>query len=113
MNRTLGHLDLDKRIDTIIHGCAPGADTWADRWATFAGRNCERYPADWRLHGRAAGPIRNAQMLAEGKPDLVVAFPGGKGTQNMVRQARAYGVRVIEIPGRGEALPKTKSEEST
>ena len=34
-------------------------------------------------------------MLAEGKPDLVVAFPGGAGTANMIEQARAAGVRVF------------------
>jgi hypothetical protein len=59
--------------------------------------NHERYPADWQKHGRAAGPIRNKQMLEEGKPDLVVAFseqPITKGTQNMVDLAKAAGVPV-------------------
>ena len=49
----------------------------------------EEFKADWDKFGRAAGPIRNAQMLREGKPDLVVAFPGGRGTANMVAQAKA------------------------
>ena len=39
--------------------------------------------------------MRNARMLAEGKPDLVVAFPGGRGTADMVAQARKAGVRVV------------------
>lgn len=47
--------------------------------------------------GRAAGPMRNKQMLEEGKPDLVVAFPGGAGTENMVKQAKAAGIRVLRI----------------
>jgi len=50
------------------------------------------------MHGRAAGPVRNAQMLAEGKPDFVVAFPGGRGTADMCKQARARGVKVVEVP---------------
>jgi hypothetical protein len=46
-----------------------------------------------------AGPIRKQQMLDEGKPDLVVAFPGGRGTAHMVRIARAAGIEVIEASG--------------
>jgi hypothetical protein len=53
-------------------------------------------PAEWETHGRKAGPIRNARML-EHKPDLVVAFPGGKGTANCVAQARGMGVEVLEV----------------
>ena len=55
------------------------------------------YPADWDTHGRGAGPIRNKQMLEEGKPDLVIAFPGGKGTANMIGQAKEAGIPVREI----------------
>jgi hypothetical protein len=45
------------------------------------------FPANWKVYGRAAGPIRNMKMLLEGKPDLVVAFPGGIGTADMVKKA--------------------------
>jgi hypothetical protein len=81
----------------IIHGDAAGADRLADQWAVDKSLKVERYPADWAKHRRAAGPIRNMQMLDEGKPDLVVAFSGGRGTANMVRQAREAGVPVIVI----------------
>jgi len=37
-------------------------------------------------------------MLTQGKPDLVVAFPGSKGTENMIRQAQTAGVPVHLIP---------------
>jgi len=53
--------------------------------------------ANWRTHGKAAGPIRNQQMLDEGRPHLVVAFPGGTGTADMVRRAKAAGVPVMEV----------------
>ena len=84
--------------DVVIHGAANGVDAQAGEAArAFTGIAEEPYPADWRAHGRAAGPIRNKRMLVEGKPDLVVAFPGGRGTANMVQQARKVGVPVIEV----------------
>jgi len=81
----------------VIHGGASGADTLSHCWAAKRGRAAVAFPADWRTHGRAAGPIRNQQMLDDGKPDVVVAFPGGRGTANMVNLARAAGVEVIEV----------------
>lgn len=82
----------------VIHGACPrGADKAADQWAKRMRRSVEAFPADWDTHGRAAGPIRNQRMLDEGKPDLVLAFPGGRGTADMVRRAKKAGVRVIEV----------------
>lgn len=52
------------------------------------------YPADWEKHGRAAGPIRNEKMLIVGTPDMVLAFPGGRGTADMIRKAEAAGLPV-------------------
>jgi len=82
---------------TLIHGGARGADRFAAGFAKGLGLDVECFPADWSLHGRAAGPIRNAKMLEEGCPDVVLAFPGGRGTADMVKQARAAGVKVIEV----------------
>lgn len=84
----------------VIHGGARGADLMADSWAKFVNVPTMRFDANWDGDGRAAGPIRNKLMLTEGKPDLVVAFPGGRGTANMISQARRAGVRVIEVPAR-------------
>lgn len=84
----------DAGIDVIIEGGATGADELARRFAEWAGIRCETYPADWSM-GKQAGPIRNRQMLEEGRPDLVLAFCGGRGTENMVRQAERAGVRVV------------------
>lgn len=82
----------------VIHGAASGVDEQAMIYAQ-AMENCKHLPfeADWHTHGRAAGPIRNKRMLDEGKPDVVMAFPGGRGTANMVKLARAHGVKVIEV----------------
>lgn len=87
---------------TIIHGAARGADTLADEWAKRHALRVRAFPANWRKHGRAAGPIRNQQMLDEGRPYLVVAFPGGRGTVDMVRRARDAGIDVVEIVPKGE-----------
>lgn len=86
----------------IVQGGAKGADFLAKVWAKYwreEGEDIrqEEYPADWKKHGKAAGYIRNKQMLDEGKPDLVVAFPGGAGTADMIRQAKAAGVEVMEV----------------
>ncbi len=82
---------------TIITGMAKGVDSAAYDWAVINWTKILEFPADWKTHGKAAGPIRNQQMLDEGKPDLVVAFPGGNGTADMVRRAKKANIKVIEI----------------
>lgn len=79
---------------TIIHGAAAGADSLSDRWARERQVEIEAYPADWKKYGRSAGFIRNSQMLKEGKPDLVLAFPGGSGTKMMASLAEKSFVPV-------------------
>lgn len=81
----------------IIQGGAFGADACASEWAYKRNVLERQFAANWQKHGRAAGPIRNQEMLDRGKPDIVVAFPGGTGTADMVRRAKAAGVRVIEV----------------
>lgn len=106
MSRTLESIYLNENQDikngevqfTIIEGGAKGADFLARVWAKWRMLPFEEYPADWNKHGYQAGAIRNKQMLEEGKPDLVIAFKGGKGTADMVKRARYAGVEVREIP---------------
>jgi len=81
-------------VSLVIEGGALGADCFAAEWADMTGTPHMQFAADWKRFGRAAGAIRNKQMLDEGKPDLVVAFPGGRGTANMIAQAEKAGVRV-------------------
>jgi hypothetical protein len=95
-----GRVDLVLREiqpDMVIHGGYRGADSLANRWAAYNDVPCLRVPAKWMTHRKAAGPIRNAQMLELGQPTLVVAFPGGDGTADMVAKARAAGVPVMEV----------------
>lgn len=87
---------LDRKFRMVVMGDARGADSLAYHWACRLLLPVCRCRADWKTHGRAAGPIRNQQMLDEYKPTLVVAFPGGSGTADMVRRAKAAGVEVLE-----------------
>jgi SLOG family YspA-like protein len=101
INRLWATLDpLIPAIDVVIEGGARGADLMAAAWANHRGIAVERYPADWKAYGKAAGYKRNEQMLAEGRPDLVIAFPLGesRGTWMMVRLARGAGVPVLVVP---------------
>jgi hypothetical protein len=82
----------------IITGDATGADNAAADFAVVHYCQSHIFNANWKEFGRRAGPIRNTAMIVEGKPDLVVAFPGGKGTANMVKQAREAGIPVMEVP---------------
>lgn len=79
----------------LVHGDATGADTLCvEQWGDIHERDTEAHPADWLRHGKAAGPIRNQQMIDSGL-DLLIAFPGGRGTADMTRRARAAGVPVV------------------
>jgi hypothetical protein len=87
---------------TLIHGMARGADKIADAvWQSIGrnvpgGLNLERCPADWEKNGRAAGYIRNAEMVRSGA-DICLAFPLGAspGTRNCMRLAAEAGIRVV------------------
>lgn len=86
------------QIVALMQGSATGADTLAAQWARDRDiAEIITFHADWAQHGKAAGPKRNQLMLDVGKPDLVIAFPGGKGTANMVKLARAAGVPVTTV----------------
>ena len=98
----------DLSPDVVITGDARGADRAAGGWARNHATMLVDVPALWEVHGNRAGPIRNGQMLsllqmmgANGKEPrtLVVAFPGGSGTADMVRRSKAAGVEVIEVAG--------------
>lgn len=85
-------------FSVLIMGVARGADTLAGEWAEWTGVPVLPFPADWKMFGRADGPMRNAVMLRDGRPDVVIAFPGGSGTADMCRQAKAANLPVLEIP---------------
>jgi hypothetical protein len=96
------HMVLDQihdhePITLLIEGGATGADAAARAWASKRGVPRVTEEADWARYGRKAGPMRNERMLGRYRPEVVVAFPGGRGTADMVTRAKAMqGVRVEE-----------------
>lgn len=95
MHEVLGEYLADDLV--IIHGGARGADDLADKWAEENGVATEVYPAQWEKYGKRAGTVRNAAMLSAEKPDLVIAFRGGRGTANMINLAEKAGVPVQRV----------------
>lgn len=95
-------LDLLHKKSTIallIVGDAKGADAHALAWAKARKVDYKRFEADWKLHGNAAGPVRNTQMVnygLENNIDGLVAFPGGKGTLNMKNQCKHKQIKIWE-----------------
>lgn len=97
-----GYMLMDKALsdfilkdDIIVQGGARGADLLAAQWAQRNNVKYETFVARWDLYGAFAGHERNNRMLEAGA-QLVMAFPGGVGTANMVRIAREADVTVIE-----------------
>lgn len=98
----------------VVHGGATGADTLAGKWASSKGFLQKVYTPEWddisspgalvkynkygKPYNALAGPVRNQRMLDE-NPDIsyVVAFPGGKGTSDMVKRAEKKGINIIKI----------------
>lgn len=92
----LDWLDSRSPITRLVHGGARGADRLAAEWAHSKLIPVQAYPGDWS-QGRSAGPRRNEQMLADAKPNVVVAFPGGKGTAHMEGLARKAGLEIWHV----------------
>lgn len=89
------------RPDLVLHGDATGADQLAERWCNDTETPYVAYPAQWNIHERAAGPIRNGHMCDDllkyrhdGYRIGVVAFPGNAGTANCVNCADERGIPV-------------------
>lgn len=81
----------------LISGMADGADSLAVLYAKIFNLKLHAFPADWKRYKNGAGNIRNQQMIDEGKPQLGIAFPGGKGTADMTNRLKFEGISVIEV----------------
>lgn len=101
-NRARVYAILDAAVERLgmsflMQGVADGADYLAWQWADERSFRCGSFPAHWDTDGKKAGPIRNQRMIDEGKPDIVIAFPGGRGVADMINRAESAGIRVIRI----------------
>lgn len=106
---TLDQIHKKTPITLLVQGGATGADSLAEGWAIERVVPWKEYPvtkSDWKKLGKKAGPLRNRRMLEIEKPDLVVAFPGGRGTADCKKQAKelkipvqsyTFGIQVTEL----------------
>jgi hypothetical protein len=99
--KVLDQLHRENNITEIIQGGAKGADELAHLWAVTNNIYSRTFIAYWAKHGKRAGPIRNRQMLSEGKPDVVIAFPGNIGTKDMVSQSKKALIYIYFIDEKG------------
>jgi hypothetical protein len=90
------------KVTKVIQGGADGADHLAWVWACTRDIPVITYEAEWGKYGAAAGPIRNTRMLEEGKPDLVIAFPGNYGTADMVRKSERANLPIVRVNEEGK-----------
>lgn len=84
-------------ITLVIEGGAEGADRQGRFWAKGRGIPCMTFDAQWGYYGKAGGPVRNQWMLEFGNAEILIALPGGTGTENMKNQARQAGIPVFEL----------------
>lgn len=96
-------IDETDGVSCVIHGGCRGADAFAGRWAEAHATSVHVVRPNWQAYGKRAGPMRNQSML-DLKPSVVLAFPGGNGTADMVRRAHTAGVRVITAPEHVDAF---------
>lgn len=92
----LDGLNAELKITKVIHGCARGADILGGLWAKLRGIPAIGVHAEWDKFGKRAGYLRNIKM-ADMQPDVVVAFPGGKGTEMMIKIAKERNIKVVEV----------------
>lgn len=93
----ISSMRAEKKITMLIAGCASGADALALECADLLRIDHTKFFANWDEQLMSAGPIRNQRMLNVMSPELVVAFPGGKGTADMCERARKAGIKVMEV----------------
>lgn len=83
-------------IDEVVEGGADGVDELGHVWAVENEIPCTHFHPDWDKHGRAAGPIRNAQM-ADYADALILVWDGeSRGSASMKREAEKRGLKIYE-----------------
>ena len=82
-------------ITEVVSGQCSGADRGGELWAASAHIPVRYFPANWSMYGRAAGPLRNKHMAEYA--DALVAFPGGRGTASMLREAKRLNLKILVV----------------
>lgn len=91
-------LPVDK-ISAVVSGGAMGADKLAERFAKSYNLHMIVYKPDWKKHGRAAGILRNSDIINACTHCIAFPSPKGKGTQDSIKKAQQSGkvLKVIEV----------------
>jgi hypothetical protein len=101
--QALDAIHAERPVSQVIEGMARGSDVMAADWAISRGIPVIGFRAQWDLYRKAAGPIRNQQMIDVGRPDAAIAFhdriAASRGTRDMVIRARKAGIELIGILG--------------
>lgn len=85
-----------------VGDCPTGVDEFVRDWVKKMEEDGRApfltvYKADWKTHGKAAGPIRNKAMIDGEAPWFCLAFPGGKGTEDCIKQCKKAGIPVLRV----------------
>ncbi len=75
----------------FISGHCSGVDAAAEKYAELRGFKTLLFPAEWKKYGKAAGPVRNKQMVEAA--DAVIAFwdEKSRGTKSLIDLAKKSG----------------------
>jgi predicted Rossmann-fold nucleotide-binding protein len=96
---TFWHLFGEHKGTELHHGAARGVDLTIARAAQECGDIVivahPVHPLDWEQHGKVAGFIRNVKMLS--CVDMLIAFPGGRGTRNCVQRAKLMKIPIVYV----------------
>lgn len=84
-------------VRVVIHGGNQSLGAHIEDWAREIGAHLIRYPPNWQRHGKQAERLRNSFMLADSRPDIVLALPGGADTEELLGQAKAQGIRTLSV----------------
>ena len=91
----LAELNLIKDVSCVLSGGATGVDSDGETWARNNNIPVKIYSPDWDNHGKLAGPLRNREMATNA--DALALFPGGKGTDSMLNEAKKAGLKIFDF----------------
>lgn len=82
-------------ITLLVSGGAKGADSLGERYAKENNINTLIFKPDWEKHGKAAGMIRNTDIV--NNAETIIAFWDGesKGTKDSITKAEKLGKKVL------------------
>jgi hypothetical protein len=81
-------------VTEVLCGGAAGADELGAEWGRRNGVPVRVVPADWKRYGRAAGPKRNAEMVAQAEAVIAIWDGKSRGTADCIRRAQAAALSV-------------------